>query len=63
MCISGDFFYGNWRAFVREKSYKYTFLLSDYYKSDALANTYEVPVVSISDKDDWSVLKFVVTPR
>ncbi|KAG5614154.1 hypothetical protein H5410_013978, partial [Solanum commersonii] len=26
----------------------------------ALANTYEVPMISMLDKDDWSVSKFVL---
>ncbi|WMV11250.1 hypothetical protein MTR67_004635, partial [Solanum verrucosum] len=33
---------------------------SDYYKPIALANTYEVPMILMPDKDDWSVLEFVL---
>ncbi|KAG5632245.1 hypothetical protein H5410_003962 [Solanum commersonii] len=33
---------------------------SDYYKSAALANIYEVPMVLIPDKEDWSVPEFVL---
>ncbi|KAG5589923.1 hypothetical protein H5410_040437 [Solanum commersonii] len=33
---------------------------SDYYKSAALANTYELPMVPMPDKDDWSVLEYVL---
>ncbi|KAG5575384.1 hypothetical protein H5410_055518 [Solanum commersonii] len=32
----------------------------DYYKPAALANTYEVSMVSMLDKDDWSVPEFVL---
>lgn len=33
---------------------------SDYNKPDALAKTYEVPMVPMSDKEDWSVLSNVI---
>ena len=33
---------------------------SDYYKSDALAKTYEIPMVPMPDKEDWSDPKHVV---
>ncbi|KAG5586351.1 hypothetical protein H5410_046785 [Solanum commersonii] len=33
---------------------------SDYYKSAALANTYEVPMVPMLDKEDWSAPEFVL---
>jgi len=32
---------------------------SNYYKPDALANTYEVSMVLMSDKDDWSISESV----
>ncbi|KAG5614869.1 hypothetical protein H5410_014693 [Solanum commersonii] len=31
---------------------------SDYYKLDALANTYAVPMEPMSDKSDWKKLSF-----
>ena len=33
---------------------------SDYYKPDALAKTYEIPMVPMPDKKDWSDPKHVV---
>ncbi|KAH0670604.1 hypothetical protein KY290_026012 [Solanum tuberosum] len=33
---------------------------SDYYKPDALAKTYEVPVIPMPDKEDWSVPSNVI---
>ncbi|XP_049410439.1 uncharacterized protein LOC125873580 [Solanum stenotomum] len=33
---------------------------SDYYKLVALANTYEVPIVLMPDKEDWSAPEFVL---
>ena len=33
---------------------------SDYYKPNALAKTYEIPLVPMPDKKDWSDPKHVV---
>jgi len=33
---------------------------SDYYKSAALANIYEVSMISMPDKEDWSASEFVL---
>ncbi|KAH0754614.1 hypothetical protein KY290_024884 [Solanum tuberosum] len=33
---------------------------SDYYKPAALANTYEVPMVPMPDKEDWSAPEFIL---
>ncbi|XP_055830973.1 uncharacterized protein LOC129900007 [Solanum dulcamara] len=40
----------------------------DYYKPEALANTYQLPMIPMPDKKDWSVPKeileeFVLPPR
>lgn len=33
---------------------------SDFYKADALANTYEVPMVPMLDREDWTTSKHVI---
>ncbi|KAG5592255.1 hypothetical protein H5410_042769 [Solanum commersonii] len=59
VCLSDDC---SWKLkpSVRKKVTDIRLYCSDYYKSDALANTYEISMISMSDKDDWSVSKFVL---
>ncbi|KAG5616413.1 hypothetical protein H5410_016237 [Solanum commersonii] len=46
---------------LKEKNVKYMHpYCSDYYKSDALAKTYEIPMVPMADKEDWSAPEDVV---